>query len=121
MLDAEIINSILYSSSTASSGTIRTTTAAEIPNWYMKADYVETCNCDYGCPCNFTGFPTYGYCRALVFFHIRQSNFGENVKLDGLQVIYAASWPKAIHEGNGTMQLFNYSSLTKQMNSKDKL
>ena len=32
----------------------------------MKADYVETCNCDFGCPCNFNGFPTYGYCRALV-------------------------------------------------------
>ena len=24
----------------------------------------------------------------------------------GLDVVYAASWPKAIHEGNGTMQLF---------------
>ncbi len=83
-----------------------TTTAAEIPRWYMKADYVETCNCDYGCPCNFTGFPTYGDCRALVFFHIREANFGDNVKLDGLEVIEAVSWPKAIHEGNGTIQLF---------------
>ncbi|MGI0024025.1 MAG: DUF1326 domain-containing protein, partial [Nitrososphaera sp.] len=34
----------------------------EIPKWYLKADYVETCNCDFGCPCNFNGFPTYGYC-----------------------------------------------------------
>jgi hypothetical protein len=72
----------------------------------MKADYVETCNCDYGCPCNFNGFPTYGYCRALIFYHIREGNFGDNVKLDGLEVIDAVSWPKAIHEGNGTMQLF---------------
>jgi hypothetical protein len=106
MLDTEIINSILYSSSIASSGTITTTTAAEIPRWYMKADYVETCNCDYGCPCNFIGFPTYGYCRALIFYHIREGNFGDKVKLDGLEVIDAVSWPKAIHEGNGTMQLF---------------
>ena len=83
-----------------------TTAQAEIPRWYMKADYVETCNCDYGCPCNFTGFPTYGYCRALVLFHIREGNYGENVKLDNLDVIYAVSWPKAIHEGNGTLQLF---------------
>jgi hypothetical protein len=105
MLDAEIINSILYSSSIASSDT-NTTTAAEIPRWYMKADYVETCNCDYGCPCNFIGFPTYGYCRALIFYHIREGNFGDKVKLDGLEVIDAVSWPKAIHEGNGTMQLF---------------
>ena len=94
------------SSSTTTTATNATTTAAEIPRWYMKADYVETCNCDYGCPCNFTGFPTYGDCRALVFFHIREGNFGDNVKLDGLELIEAISWPKAIHEGNGTMQLF---------------
>lgn len=77
----------------------------QIPNWSMKADYVETCNCDYGCPCNFNGFPTYGFCRALVFYHLRSGNYG-NVMLDGVDVILAGSWPKAIHEGNGTMQLF---------------
>lgn len=71
----------------------------------MKADYVETCNCDYGCPCNFNGLPTYGFCRALVFYHIRNGKFG-NVVLDGIDVITAGSWPKAIHEGNGTAQLF---------------
>jgi hypothetical protein len=71
----------------------------------MKADYVETCNCDFGCPCNFNGLPTYGFCSALVLFRIQEGNFG-NVKLDGLEVIYAVSWPKAIHEGNGTLQLF---------------
>jgi hypothetical protein len=71
----------------------------------MKSDYVETCNCDYGCPCNFSGFPTYGFCRALTLYHIREGNYG-NEKLDNLDLIYAASWPRAIHEGNGTMQLF---------------
>lgn len=76
-----------------------------IPKWKMKSDYVETCNCDFGCPCNFNGFPTYGLCRALTLFHIQEGNYS-NVKLDGLEVIYAVSWPKAIHEGNGTLQLF---------------
>jgi hypothetical protein len=81
------------------------TSAEQIPKWSMQADYVETCNCDYGCPCNFDGFPTYGFCRALVLYHIRSGNYG-TVKLDGIDVIFAASWPKAIHEGNGTTQLF---------------
>jgi hypothetical protein len=80
-------------------------TAAQIPKWHIKSDYVETCNCDFGCPCNFNGFPTYGFCRALVLFHITSGNYGA-VKLDGIDVINAASWPKAIHEGNGTCQLF---------------
>jgi hypothetical protein len=76
-----------------------------IQNWKIKSDYIETCNCDFGCPCNFNGFPTNGFCRALVFFHIQEGSYG-SVKLGGLEVVYAVSWPKAIHEGNGTMQLF---------------
>ena len=87
-----------------------------IPNWHIKADYVESCNCDYGCPCNFTGFPTYGFCRDLLLFHIREGNYGDNIDLNGLEVIYAGSWPKAIHEGNGTMQLF----ITKNSNENQR-
>jgi len=84
-----------------------------IPKWHLKIDYVETCNCDYGCPCNFNGSPTYGFCRALVLFHIRSGDYG-SIKLDGLDIIYAASWPKAIHEGNGTMQLFISKNATNE-------
>ena len=87
-----------------------------IPNWHIKADYVESCNCDYGCPCNFTGFPTYGFCRDLLLFHIREGNYGDNIDLNGLEVIYAGSWPKAIHEGNETMQLF----ITKNSNENQR-
>ena len=72
----------------------------------MKSDYVETCNCDYGCPCNFSGFPSAGFCRTLVLYHIQNGSYGKDINLDGLDAIYAVSWPKAIHEGNGTMQLF---------------
>jgi hypothetical protein len=82
-----------------------TSTTTQIPTWNMKADYVETCNCDYGCPCNFNGFPTYGSCQALVLLHIRSGSFGDT-NLDELDFISALYWPKAIHEGNGTAQLF---------------
>ncbi len=78
---------------------------SSISNWHLKMDYVQSCNCDHGCPCNFSGFPTYGYCRALVLYHIQDGNYGDDILLDGLDVIYAASWPKAIHEGNRTLQL----------------
>ncbi len=82
-----------------------TSTTTQIPSWSFKADYVEACNCDHGCPCNFNGFPTYGFCRALVLFHIRNGNYGDT-DLSSLDVVCAFSWPKAIHEGNGTCQLF---------------
>lgn len=77
-----------------------------IPRWHLKADYVEVCNCDYGCPCNFSGFPTYGFCSSLLLFSIKEGNYGADTKLDGIDVIAALSWPKAIHEGNGTAQLY---------------
>lgn len=84
---------------------MESSSTTQISTWYLKADYVETCNCDYGCPCNFDAFPTNGFCRALVLYHIREGNYGD-IKLDGLDVVGAYSWPKAIHEGNGTMQLY---------------
>lgn len=80
-------------------------TLGQIPAWNFKADYVETCNCDFGCPCNFNGFPSNGFCSALVLFHIRSGNYG-GLNLEGIDIVCAFSWPKAIHEGNGTGQLF---------------
>lgn len=76
-----------------------------IPRWQIDVDYVETCNCDVGCPCNFSGFPTYGFCRALVFQRTKKGWYGDT-KLDGLSVISAFSWPKAIHQGDGTAQFY---------------
>jgi hypothetical protein len=73
--------------------------------WAFTADYVETCNCNYGCPCNFSGFPTNNKCEALVGYHIRQGHYG-NVSLDNLDCVYAVAWPNPIHEGNGTATLF---------------
>jgi len=80
-------------------------TTTQIPKWNMNSDYVETCNCDYGYPCNFNGFPTYGSCQSLILFHIRSGSYGDT-RLDDLDFITALYWPKAIHEGNGTAQLF---------------
>jgi hypothetical protein len=75
------------------------------PSWFIECDYMESCNCDFGCTCNFSGIPTGGRCEALVGYHVRKGNFG-NVSLDGLDFIYAASWPRAIHQGDGTMRLY---------------
>lgn len=77
----------------------------KIPRWQVHVDYVESCNCAFACPCNFTGYPTDGYCEALVGYHIRNGRFGRT-KLDGLDVIYAAAWPRAIHQGGGRLRLY---------------
>jgi hypothetical protein len=92
----------------------------QVPTWHLKADYVETCNCDYGCPCNFDSFPTYGFCRALVLYHIREGNYGDII-LDSLDVVGAYSWPKAIHERNGTIQLYITQNALADNNVRDAL
>ena len=33
--------------------------------WSLEADYLQGCNCDYGCPCEFEAPPTEGLCEGL--------------------------------------------------------
>lgn len=78
-------------------------TATKTP-WRMTADEVVTCNCAWGCPCQFNALPTKGRCEAVAAIRIRQGNYGKT-KLDGVTFAVAYWWPKAIHEGNGTVRL----------------
>ncbi len=73
--------------------------------WTMEADYLQACSCDYGCPCEFSAPPTRGFCEGMGAWRINRGNYGE-VSLNGLGVGFAARWPKAIHEGNGTVCIF---------------
>jgi hypothetical protein len=73
-------------------------------SWKMTADEVVTCNCAWGCPCQFNALPTTGRCEALVAARIRRGHYGKT-KLDGVTFAAAYWWPKAIHEGNGIVRL----------------
>ena len=68
--------------------------------WWWKAEYFETCNCAYGCPCNLTMIPTNGTCKTIGAWYIREGASGD-VQLDGLTIALLAAWPNPIHEGNG--------------------
>ena len=72
--------------------------------WRIVADETATCNCAWGCPCQFNALPTHGRCEALVAVRIREGHYG-STKLDGLTFAAAYWWPKAVHEGNGIVQL----------------
>ena len=73
--------------------------------WNFEAEYIQSCNCDWGCPCNFNGLPTHGNCEALVAYKIKKGQFGPT-KLDGVTFAEGFWWPKAIHEGHGTGALY---------------
>jgi len=78
---------------------------AEKIGWKVSGTWLEACNCDYGCPCNFDGFPTTGSCEGTVGFHVDTGVHGKT-SLDGLSVVVAVKWPKAIHDGNGKAEIF---------------
>jgi len=72
--------------------------------WRLRTDEFVSCNCAYGCPCQFNALPTHGYCEAAAGWKIQEGHFGD-VRLDGLSAAFSVHWPGAIHEGNGTMQV----------------
>jgi hypothetical protein len=71
-------------------------------SWNLEGTGYEFCNCDFGCGCNFGGFPNSadGSCRALVGYKIAGGTCGD-VDLAGVKCAAIIDWPKAIHEGNG--------------------
>ena len=73
--------------------------------WFFEADYLQACNCDYGCPCEFAAPPTTGFCEGAGVWKIERGKYGD-LSLDGLGLAFAAKWPGAIHQGNGTVCLF---------------
>ena len=71
--------------------------------WVLRGPEIATCNCSYGCPCQFNSLPTTGDCRAAVGMQITKGNYGK-VKLDGLKWAGMFAWPGPIHMGHGEVQ-----------------
>lgn len=62
-----------------------TSAAGSGVKWSMEADYLQACNGDYGCPCEFEAPPTMGFCEGIGAWRINQSRYGDTA-LDGLEV-----------------------------------
>ena len=87
--------------------------------WHLKGTGYEFCNCDFGCGCNFGGFPNSkdGSCRAFVGLTVKEGACGD-VKLSNLKLASIFAWPKAIHEGNGkAVFIVEPSTTDKQINA----
>jgi hypothetical protein len=70
--------------------------------WRIAGTYLEFCNCDPGCGCNFRGLPTSqeGNCQALIS-HVIESGSSDDVQLAGAKASWALWWPGPIHAGGG--------------------
>lgn len=70
--------------------------------WSMTGVGYEYCNCNPGCTCNFSGFPSSSddSCKALVANVIREGSCGD-VDVSGVTAVAILDWPRAIHDGGG--------------------
>jgi hypothetical protein len=72
------------------------------PNWAIRGEYMESCNCDYLCPCVYTnpqGPVTYDDCTAVLVFRIDDGNFG-STRLDGCKFAFVIRSGKVMADGN---------------------
>jgi hypothetical protein len=70
--------------------------------WRMHGEYMESCNCDYLCPCIYTnpqGPVTYDHCIAGLVFRIDEGSWGA-AKLDGLKFALVIRSGKVMANGD---------------------
>lgn len=72
------------------------------PNWSLRGEYMESCNCDYLCPCIYTnpqGPATHDNCTALMVFRIDEGRSAAT-RLDGLKFAFVIRAGKVMADGN---------------------
>lgn len=72
----------------------------EKTQWKMRVYFLDACNCDWGCPCQFNAKPTHGNCDGFSAFHVLEGYYGDT-DLVGLDFVWIGVWPGAVHEGHG--------------------
>jgi hypothetical protein len=77
-----------------------------MPEWRMKGEYFKNCSCVPGCPCDTHGYPGPNeFCEGIVGMNVVEGNFGD-VDLSSTKFAVVVHWPKALHDGNGTAEVY---------------
>src|SRR5215471_15139266 len=73
-----------------------------MPDWQISGEYMESCNCDYLCPCIYTnpqGEVTHDHCTAALIFRIDEGQHGAT-DLSGLCFALVLRSGKVMADGN---------------------
>ena len=75
--------------------------------WKIKGTYIETCSCDFFCPCNFSlaNGADYDYCRVALVFNVTEGDV-EGTDVGGLAVGVIGDSPKVMTDGNWKLGVF---------------
>ncbi len=70
--------------------------------WAIRGEFMESCNCDYLCPCIYTnsrGEVTHDHCTAIQVYRIDEGHYG-TIRLDGLTFALFIRSGKVMADGN---------------------
>ncbi len=69
--------------------------------WKLRGTYVETCSCEFFCPCNFNlaNGADYDRCRVTFVFNITDGDV-DGTDVSGLAVVVIVDTPKVMTDGN---------------------
>ena len=75
--------------------------------WNVKGTYLETCSCEFVCPCNFSFAhgADYDRCRVTLVFNVTEGNV-EGTDVGGLKFVAIVDSPKVMTEGNWKLGAF---------------
>ena len=75
--------------------------------WNLSGTYIETCSCDFICPCNasLAHGATNDYCRVALVFNITDGQV-DGTDIGGLKVAAIAETPKVMTDGNWRLGVF---------------
>jgi hypothetical protein len=77
------------------------------PAWNISGQYVETCSCDFVCPCilgQMAVRPSKGWCTFAMAMQVERGSFGD-VPLNGLAFIVLGMTPEEMGKGNWSIGL----------------
>ena len=77
------------------------------PAWNISGQYVETCSCDFVCPCilgQMAVRPSKGSCTFAMAMQVERGSFGD-VPLNGLAFIVLGMTPEEMGKGNWSVGL----------------
>ncbi len=78
------------------------------PQWYIRGEYLENCNCEVLCPCSIPGtpqVPTEGHCDMALAFRIEEGDFN-GVDLNSLNFVVVMYTPGKMSDPNWTTAIY---------------
>src|SRR5437016_10254222 len=64
---------------------------SDVPSWHIVGDWFDNCSCAVPCPCTFAQPPDNGFCESVLFWHVREGQYGD-VRLDNLSFVRVGRW-----------------------------